>query len=116
MKGSHGFIFRIQDKNKNTALFLVPDRIESSNLRKLLEKNEDRIKSGIKCTDQFIKEGVNLSLQTVEVNKKDMNVFKEVVADLYNQLLIMGYKDTLNEIEEFFDKLRIVGGSEDGDR
>lgn len=116
MKGSHGFIFRIEDKNKNTALFLVPDRIESSNLRKLLKKNEDRIKSGIKCTDQFIKEDVNLSLQTVEVNKKDMNVFKEIIADLYNQLLVMGYKDTLNEIEEFFDKLRIVGGSEDNDR
>ena len=115
MEGSHGFIFRIQDKNKNTALFLVPDRIESSNLRKLLKKNEDRIKSGIKCTDQFIKEDVNLSLQTVEVNKKDMNVFKEVISELYNQLLVMGYKDTLDQIIEFFDTLRVVGDVEDDD-
>lgn len=115
MKGSHGFIFRIQDKNKNTALFLVPDRKESSNLKKLLKRNEDKIKSGIKCTDQFIKEDVQLLLQTVEVNKKDMNIFKEIVADLYNQLLVMGYKDTLNEIEEFFDTLRVVGDIEDGD-
>ena len=115
MKGSHGFIFRIQDKNKNTALFLVPDRKESSNLKKLLKRNEDKIKSGIKCTDQFIKEDVQLLLQTVEVNKKDMNIFKEIVADLYNQLLVMGYKDTLNEIEEFFDTLRVVGDIEDDD-
>ncbi len=115
MKGSHGFIFRIQDKNKNTALFLVPDRKESSNLKKLLKRKEDKIKSGIKCTDQFIKEDVQLLLQTVEVNKKDMNIFKEIVADLYNQLLVMGYKDTLNEIEEFFDTLRVVGDIEDDD-
>lgn len=115
MKGSRGFIFRIQDKNKNTALFLVPDRKESSNLKKLLKRNEDKIKSGIKCTDQFIKEDVQLLLQTVEVNKKDMNIFKEIVADLYNQLLVMGYKDTLNEIEEFFDTLRVVGDIEDDD-
>ena len=113
MEGSHGFIFRIQDKNKNTALFLVPDRIESSNLKKLLKKNENKIKSGIKCTDQFIKEDMLLLLQTVEVKKEDMNVFKEVISELYNQLLVMGYKDTLDQIIEFFDTLRVVGDVED---
>lgn len=116
MEGPYGFIFRIKDKNKNTALFLVPDRIESPNLKKLLKRNEDRIKSGIKCTDQFTKEDMQLLLQTVEVNKKDMEVFKQIISELYNQLLVMGYKDTLNQIEELFDTLRMVDGSEDDDK
>lgn len=108
MEGSHGFIFRVKDKNKNTAIFIVPDRKDSSNLKKLLKKNEDKIKSGIKCTDQFIKQEVPLVLQTVEVNKKDMDLFKQIISDLHNQLLVMGYKDTLDEITEFFDTLRVV--------
>lgn len=112
MEGSHGYVYRMQDKNKNTALFLVPDRKGSSNLKKLIKKYSNDRKLDIKCTDKFIKDNVQLLLRTVEVNKKDLNIFKNIISELYNQLLVMGYRDTLNEIIELFDGLRIEGDEE----